>query len=480
MTMVTHSVSYAGIARRLRPGAESAIPRQKVIVLGAGLAGLAAAYELTREGCDVVVLEARKRPGGRVYTLREPFDDGLYAEAGATRIPDSHHLTMHYADAFGIPLEPLPSKQTQVVHLRGHRILIAEGKPVHWPLDLTSEERGLGLAGIKRKYLGRALDEIGDSTAPGWSAEPFEAYDRLTFAEFARAQGASFGAVELLNLGMERLPHSFSALLGLREISLDMHTRQWLMIPGGNDRLPKAIAMHLGDRIRYGTAVTRIEQGPEGVRILAGSQWISGDRIICSIPLSALKRVEISPPLPQAKRLAFEAIAYASIVRFYSQSKRRFWIDEGITGLEMAATDLSISRVWNVTANQPGKKGILLSYMLGAQARNVAAMPESDQCGAVLEQMERIHPGIRENCERTASKNWDADQWARGGFALLGPGQMTSLVPQIARPEGRLHFAGEHTSLWGAWMQGALESGRRAAQEVRAALGETPRPLMTV
>lgn len=103
-------------------------------------------------------------------------------------------------------------------------------------------------------------------------------------------------------------------------------------------------------------------------------------------------------------------------------------------------------------------------------AQSTARSPESDRILFALSQLEQVFPGIREDFERGVSKSWDEDPWARGAFAYFRPGQMLSLLPHIARPEGRVHFAGEHTSPWSGWMQGALESGLRAAREINKAV----------
>src|SRR4030095_361258 len=123
---------------------------KKVIIIGAGLAGLSAAYELTQAGHDVTVLEARTRPGGRVHTLRDPFAEGLYAEAGATRIPNYHDLTLKYVEFFGLTLDPFqPPDSPSVYYVRGKRIRVTPGQKVEWPYDLTPEERALGLSGMR-------------------------------------------------------------------------------------------------------------------------------------------------------------------------------------------------------------------------------------------------------------------------------------------------------------------------------------------
>ena len=139
----------------------------RVIVVGAGLAGLAAAHELTRAGVEVTVLEARDRPGGRVHTLREPFSDGLYAEEGAVFLPDNHELTMGYCREFGLPLVPVHARAAgKLYHVRGQLIRLVRGGNPTWPFPLTSEEAQLGYAGILKKYVLDALRDLGDPSTP--------------------------------------------------------------------------------------------------------------------------------------------------------------------------------------------------------------------------------------------------------------------------------------------------------------------------
>src|SRR5919112_4050948 len=150
----TFASGRGGLRRRGTP--------KKVIIIGAGLAGLSAAYELTQAGHDVTVLEARQRPGGRVHTLRDAFAEGLYAEAGATRIPNHHHFTLKYSELFGLTLEPFqPPDVPTVYHVRGQRIKVAPGREVDWPYELTPEERKLGLSGMRQKYVRSMLGELG-------------------------------------------------------------------------------------------------------------------------------------------------------------------------------------------------------------------------------------------------------------------------------------------------------------------------------
>ena len=193
-------------------------------------------------------------------------------------------------------------------------------------------------------------------------------------------------------------------------------------------------------------------------------QIVTGDRLVCAIPLTLLRRIKIAPRFSPEKQKAIEQTPYNSVARVFLQSRKRFWIDEGTSG--RATTDLPVMKLRHTTLIQDGTRGILNSYTEGEQARRVMAMGEDERLQFTLGQIEQIYPGMRENYEGGRSKCWDEDEWARGAYSLFSAGQMSSLLPHLARPEGRVHFAGEHISVWTGLMQGALESGTRAAREV--------------
>lgn len=447
---------------------------KKVIVIGAGLAGLSAAYELTQAGHDVTVLEAQMRPGGRVLTLREPFSDGLYAEAGAAGIPDAHDFTLRYIQLFQLPLNPsLPSNLGTISYHRGQRIKHTEGTNPELPYDLTPEEKELGPAIWPRYRPSSVLDEIGDFAAPDWPPDSLKKYDQMTYAEFLRSHGASSEAIAYMTASFRwgDGADTVSALMVLRGTADEGKANNWYRIRGGTDLLPKAFADRLREKIQYGSPVVKIEHNAGGVRVFflqaGASQTINGDYLVCAIPFSVLRHIKISPPFSPEKQRAIEQLPYFSVARIFLQSRRRFWIDEGFDG--EAWTDLTIGNVDSTSSDQPGPRGILQSYAGGPQARQITAMKESERISFALAQMEKVHPGIRESFEGGTSKCWDEDPWARGASSWYKPGQMSELWPHVARPEGRVHFAGDHTSPWIRWMQGALHSGNRVAREINEA-----------
>jgi monoamine oxidase len=451
--------------------------RQRVVVLGAGLAGLSAAYQLTRAGHDVTILEARTRAGGRVHTLREPFADGLHAEAGAMFIPESHDLTMRYVRLLGLSLTAIPNeRRAPVYYLQGRRINPAAMRGGDWPLKLSPEEKRLGLDGMTEKYVVSALKEFGNAASPGWPPEALKKYDRMTYAEFLRSRGATDDAVRLLRLNDADLTGDgvdhVSALMVLREAALNLNSGRLFTVDGGTDLLPKALAARLATKILYGSEVTSVEQDEREARVVylsAGSrEKVVGDYVVCALPFSVLGRVAVSPEFSEGKRRAIRELPYTSASRVYLQSRREFWTSEGL-GVS-AYTDLPAMAIVNSTLNQPGARGVIETYTAGEQARRVTAMKEAERVQFALSQVEKVYPAIRKNFEGGASVCWDEDGWARGAYSWFKPGQMTELLPHIARPEGRIPFAGEHASDWPGWMQGAFQSGHRAAREIDEAL----------
>ena len=446
---------------------------KKVVIIGAGLAGLAAAYELSEAGHDVTVLEARIRPGGRVHTIRGQFADGLYAEAGATNVFDVHTWTIKYANLFGVALDtPTAPTGSSVFHVKGKRIVIKPNTPVDWPVQLRADEQGLTRGQLWTKYVAPALKEIGDPEAADWPPSSLKKLDDASFAQFLRDRGASPGAISILRLGLaDQLGEgadATSALDLLREALPRALEKQVYVIRGGSDTLPNAMASKLNNKIRYGCAVVRIEQDDRGARVIysqnGANETITGDYVICAIPFSVLRNVKFSPAVSPGKQQAIDHLGNTSVVRVFLQTRRRFWLDQGLSGA--ATTDLPMMTAYDKAFYLPGTRGILETYIAGERARKLSVMSADARLHFTVNQMQLVHPDIRTHLEGGSSVCWDNEQWSRGAYAWFRPGEMTSLLPNIASPEGRIHFAGDQTSPAPGWMNGALQSGNRAAREV--------------
>lgn len=469
------SISSSSVPANQIALATIAVAPKKVIVIGAGLAGLSVAFELTQTGHDVTVLEARTRSGGRVYTLRDTFSDGMYAEAGAVSFSGSDDLVIKYARLFDLPIVlEEPRDLGAIFFIRGKRLKPKRGHKTQWPLQMTAEEHQLGLNGVWTKHVESVYPSIGNTALPDWPPASLSKYDRMTFSQFLQSQGVSAGAIAGLKLGYLDFfgdgIYTISALQLLRDLA-SKTGEKWYTFKEGNDHLPKAFAQRLGKRILYGTPVVRIEHNSRSVRAVflqSGTpQTMTADYLICAIPFSTLKSVEIVPRFSPAKEGAIRELPYTSVARVFMQSRTRFWVDEGLSG--EAATDLPIMLTFEATSHQQGDRGILFSNTIGPQARRLTAMADSERIKFALRTAEQLFPGMTKNFEGGTSKCWDEDKWSRGAYAWFKPGQMTSLMPYIARPEGRIYFAGEHTSRWFGFMQGALESGVRAAGEIERA-----------
>jgi len=446
--------------------------RKRVVIIGAGMAGLVAAFELARQGHDPLILEAQNRVGGRVYTLRG-FAPGLYAEAGAMRIPRVHDLTLKYVDLFGLPLRPfMMGNPKGLVHVGGQRMTHqdAQQRPDELPFDVAEHERGRSIDELwaeATRDLREILEREGEA---GWD-EIVRQYDRYSLREFLEVKGFSEGAIEMYGvINFVESDMNNAAIEELRE-DLGKAFENMQEIVGGTDLLPRAFYGQLQDRIRFGAEVFALDQDADSVTVHfkteAGRYSERADYAICAIPFSVLRQVEQLTPFSHDKQRAIRQLNYSASTKILFQVSERVWeTDDGIFG-GATVTDLPIRRINYPTPDPTTSRGVLLaSYTWSQDALRWGAMDEETRLEEALDDVSRIHPRIRDVYEVGASQAWYNDRFANGAFALFAPEQQTQLQADIVRPEGRIYFAGEHCSLYHAWIQGALESGIRAAQEI--------------
>lgn len=448
---------------------------KKVIVVGAGMAGLVAAYELRRAGHDPIVLEGRHRVGGRIYTLREPFTDGLYGEAGAMRIPRAHELTMAYVEKFGIDVYPFTMGNPNAFYYVNNckfRIHEANDNPDCLGFEVAEHERGKSYEQLWREALApivKRLEQEGDECWPDIVAT----YDSYSTREFLESNNWSEGVIEAMGLLAHQEALMNASFLELLREEVGNYYTNMVSIEGGMDKLPTAFLPALKQNIRFGARMTAIGQDSDSVTVYyntaAGRGEVTGDYAILTVPFPVLRHVEVLNPFTRGKQRAIRQLMYDASAKIFVQCRRRFWEeDDGIFG-GGTVTDLPIRAVYYPDHGRETGRGVLLaSYTWSEDAQRWGSLSPEDRVAQALENLVRIHPQITDEFEVGASKMWHDDEFAGGAFALFDPGQQTTLHQHVISPEGRIHFAGEHTSLCHAWIQGAIESGLRTARDIHA------------
>ena len=234
-------------------------------------------------------------------------------------------------------------------------------------------------------------------------------------------------------------------------------------VKGGNDNLPRAFAQRLANKIHYGSPAVKIEQDAASARVTfldkGARQTMTADRVLCAVPFSVLRNVELPSSFSERKIQIIKDLEYASVSRVYLQAKKRSWEEKGLNGFALTGDGVEI---WQPTWSQPGPRGILTTYNRPGQAERIAAMKENERISSTLTQLGQWFPGLQENFERGATKCWIEDEWSRGAWAFVGLRDFVT----ASSPEGRIHFAGEHLSQWSSWMQGALDSSARAVKQI--------------
>lgn len=449
---------------------------KNVIIVGAGMAGLVAASELKRAGHHPLVLEGQQRIGGRVHTLRHPFTEGLYAEVGAMRIPRAHALTLEYITKFGLVTNDFTMDNPNAYYyIGGRRIRIAQANadPSLLGFDTSEHEKGQSAEALWRRTiqpLVRMLERDGEDA---WD-EIVSRYDHYSTREFLEANGWSEGAIEMYGLleNQEAVLNS-SFLEVFREDSGSYYTNM-LEIQGGTDRLPYSFLPDLKAEIHFGAKMIAIDQSPEDVTVhyetVSGRHKATAEYAIVTIPFPVLRHVEVLQPFSRAKQRAIRQLHYDASAKILFQCRRRFWEDDdGIFG-GGTITDLPIRNLYYPNHGRESGRGVILaSYTWSEDAQRWGSLAPHERVLQALEDVAQIHPQITRDFEVGASWMWHHDEFAGGAFALFDPEQQTLLHQQIIAPEGRIHFAGEHASLYHAWIQGAIESGLREAIAVHQA-----------
>lgn len=450
-----------------------AIHPKRVIIVGAGMAGLVAAEKLLQAGHDPIILEAQHRVGGRVYTMRDPFAPGLHAEAGAMRIPRSHQLTMAYIEKFGLYVYPFTISNPDAYYYfngRKHRINEVDAQPDLLQFELGPHERGVPAGQQWEAALASLAKRLESEGEAAWEAI-VDQYDDYSVREFLEELKWSEGAIERFGLLFNYEALMNSSFVELLREELGDYYRDLVQIEGGTDRLPNAFMPLLRDRIRFGAKMIAIDQSPDRVTIhystKSGRFQINGDYAIITVPFPVLRHVEVLKPFSYPKQRAIRQLHYDESAKIFFQFRRRFWEEDDAIFGGGSISDLPIRNTFYPEHGQDTGRGVVLaSYTWSGDAQRWGSLSPEDRVVQALENLQLLHPQAAEEFEVGASHVWHDDEFAGGAFALFEPGQQTLLHELTGKPEGRIHFAGEHTSLMHAWIQGAIESGLRAACEI--------------
>lgn len=411
-----------------------------VVIIGAGLSGLAAALKLKKRQISCIVLEATNRIGGRVFSHQ--MTDDLVIELGGEWIGDSHTRMHELCAEFNLELRDN----------RFHTHLIYRGeyfKPDQWDY---SDEWNQTFHRLLNEYHAMSNDR----------QYQLDQYDWWRYLVQNGCHGRDLDIRELLDstdFG-ESIRHvsAFAALAEYAESS--PYNEMDLKIVGGNSMLTQRMAEVIGfDRILLNHPVTSIEQRDNAVVTCQNGMKLTAQKIICAIPTYAVSNIQWMPELPEDQIQAIRELQYCRINKHAMLFNRRFWEHEDFD----LVSDQLVHYVYHGTKYQSSDQGVLISYSVGDKAAVIAN--QSDQLRASYAQQALAPhlvdpwPGI----EKQVNYYWGDAPYSKGAYALYGVGQWFRLMPLLQKPHLHTHFAGEHIADWQGFMEGAVNTGELAA-----------------
>ncbi|HVZ93989.1 MAG TPA: FAD-dependent oxidoreductase [Phycisphaerales bacterium] len=437
---------------------------RRVVVIGAGLAGLACAERLAAQKFSVAVLEARSRIGGRVLTMRD-FPEGRtrVVEAGGEFIGSNHPNWLRLAQRFGIPLREIEGDDDPRIMLGGRVLPDSEARSLY----LEMKKHFAALNEQARKIDPRAPWEAADATAlDGWPTDQW--IRRLDASDLCkRAIAAQFTT----DNGV--LPRDQSFLANLAMIAGGGFEDFWehsedFRGSGGNDRLAEKLAAALPQgSLRLNMPVGRLIVHDDNIEV-RGSRGgrLTGDHVVLAVPPSVWRSIEFDPPMPESL-----SPQMGRSVKGLFQLSRRMWPSAD------TMTDGEIGMTWEATEGQVGDENpVLTAFTSGPMTDAIRMRPGPRRSRAYHQSMEELFRGFTRELIADRFIDWPSDEWTRAGYSFPAPGEVTSLGPVLRRgiaPAGgasaRLHFAGEHCCpAFVGYMEGALTSGIEAAERVAA------------
>ena len=436
---------------------------KRVIVIGAGLAGLTAAYELVHAGFDVQVFEARERVGGRVHTAFLGAEQ--HGELGAEFVDDNHTALISYAIQFNLKLESAFKFPDDLCYY-------IDGNFSTQKTLLSQQQASLNDVYQKLDQLWEQLADPAQTLAQWLAAHSIDPFADKVVRQ--QSYGMYAADPEAIGVGF----FAYSATSG------DHNFR----IRGGSTQLATAFAHFLGDRIHLNTPVVRIWQQEQtlavSLKTLQGQVEVFSDWIIVTIPWSVLRHLSIEVPLTQAQREAIAHLPYGVSVKTLLQYSNRFWQQ---SNFGLLVGDTPYQTVWESTLTQVGEAGILACTSSGTPSLNVvghsvelaqqtvsALYPNAPKAMSTMV-TERLVSGV-EPCRSagcayaTATHDWSADPWSQGSYCYFAPRDLTSWRSNLPYFAGQVIFAGEHTAPveYCGYMEGAIRSGQRATEQILA------------
>jgi len=449
----------AGAAPRAAWGRTS----HDVIIIGAGLAGLYAAHRLEGAGLKCLILEGESRIGGRLHTLRDLPGS---PEAGGIQVGRAYKLLRAIADDLKVPIVDsggagagAVEARSALFHVHGQTVSAAD-----WPTSranqLSNDERASLPLALAMRHAG-ALPRL--ASPEDWlDAAPAQ---DISYAAALRMHGASEEALRLIEANMNgNTLAGMSALSVARTIAIyRAGPGPTATIGGGSQTLPEAMAKALAAPIRLRQRVTAIEEAADGVRVLTTGGSLSARHVLCTIPFAALRNVPIVGPLAPSVATLIPSLAYTRASFAYLSATSAFWKDDGAPET-LWTDDPLIGRVFVLGDSPP----MLKLWTVGAGADLLDRMAPDDAATAIIARIEAMRPAAKGKLNVVRLFSWQKQAGARGIYHHIGTGQAAMLAAATRHVGSRLHFAGEHLAQASSGMEGALESGLRAASAIIA------------
>lgn len=418
-------------------------PKGKVIIIGAGFAGISAAYKLKKKGIDFVVLESRKRVGGRIFSHN--INENLVIELGGEWVGNSHTRMRELCDELKLTLE---NNQFDT-----HLIYKSQYSPAgQWNY---SEDWQLKFRKIIENYA-----QLSDA-----DKIKLDKYDWWRFLVNNGCSGRDLDIRDLLDstdFG-ESIRH-VSAFAALAEYAESSEKNEMdLKIKGGNSMFATTLLEKIGkEKVLTEHTVTKIVQKGNVEVYCSNGKIFKGAKIICTTPTFSLKKINWDPILPESYVSAINQLQYARINKHALHFSKRFWKDESFD----LVSDQSPHYFYHATKNQRSEEGVLISYTIGDKAASNANQSNEYLANNVFSCLEPHFGEIKNLLKGQTSYYWGNDEYSYGAYALYGIGQWFGLMPLLKKKFLHTHFAGEHLADWQGFMEGAVNTGEDAVDEL--------------